>query len=74
MHWFLSEMDRRFFEQRAERSFCSEDTRPWSIRLFNKNALSTLHVRIVAQCENRFGWIVECEDVPPYFKHVLREA
>jgi hypothetical protein len=71
---FLSEMDRRHFERRAEWSFVSEAPRAGWFRLFNTNALTTLFVRPMRPCEARFGWIVEVEAVPPYFRHVLREV
>lgn len=71
MTCFLSEQTRLWLEQRAEWSFCAEPPREGYIRLFNKNALTTLFVRPVRQCENRYGWIVECDEVPDYFRHVL---
>lgn len=70
--YFLRELDRLRFEQRARWSFVSEAAKPGQLRLYNKNAFATLHLPIVEQCEDRYGWIVECESVPRYFRHVLQ--
>lgn len=74
MTYFLAERDRRFFERRALWSACADEPREGYVRLFNKNALSTLFVRIVDQCADRYGWLVECESVPDYFLYVLIEV
>ncbi|HYE85945.1 MAG TPA: hypothetical protein VEA16_06300 [Vicinamibacterales bacterium] len=70
--YFLSELDRRIFEERAQWSFLSEPARDGYIRLFNRNADTTLHVRNLGPCAYMHGWIVECDEVPPYFANVLK--
>lgn len=69
--YFLSELERLLLEQRARASFVAEPQRDGYLRLFNKNAHTTTHVRIVEKCPDRYGWIVECDEVPEYFRRVL---
>ena len=69
--YFLSALEHHRYEQRARWSALSQDARPGYLRLLNKNTNETLFVRIVNQCPNRHGWIVECESVPDYFRRVL---
>jgi len=72
MTCYLSDMDRRRFEQEARWSFLSEEARDGHFALFNKNGGRTTHVRPVGQCDNRMVWIVEAEKpVDPYFVNVL---
>ncbi len=67
----LSEFDRQLYERRARWTGLSEDRRDGHFRLYNKNAGTTLHVRVVDQVPNAAIWIVECDEVPEYFKFVL---
>lgn len=70
--YFLTDFDRWHFENRARWSALSEEKRDGWHRLYNKNMSETCHVRIVGQVPNRMVWIVECEEVPPYFRNVLK--
>jgi hypothetical protein len=69
--YFLAERDLRLFEQRAAWSALAEDPRPGHFRLYNKNGFTTLHVRVLGQAHDRFGWLVTCDAVPAYFAQVL---
>ena len=72
--YFLSDIDRQRFEMRARWSALSEDARDGEFRLYNKNGGETLFVRPVAQVPHEMTWIVECDDVPEYFRSILREV
>ncbi len=72
MLYYLTKKDQVFYEQRARWSFLSEERMPGWVRLFNKNAGSTLHARVVRQVPNRAEYIVEVDNVPDYFLNVLR--
>ena len=73
MRVFLSERDRRLNHQQAEWSFCAEEALPGHFALFNRNADTTWHVRVVEQCANRYGWILDVETVPAYWQAVLTQ-
>jgi hypothetical protein len=73
MRCFLSEENRAHFEERALNSFVSEPMREGHFRLYNKNRSETLHVRILGKDPNRYGWLVECDEVPAYFQYILKE-
>lgn len=70
--YYLTDLDRHYFEQRGKSSALSEPARPGHAALFNKNAGTTLQVRLVHQLQDRAIWVVECDEVPAYFAHVLR--
>jgi hypothetical protein len=70
--YFLAEHDRLFFEQRWQWSFNTEEPPEGHLRLYNKNAMTCFFPKIVEQCQDRYGWVVEADEVPPYFQHILK--
>ena len=75
MRCLLADKDRIRFEMRARWSLVSEDIRDGWFRLYNKNAMTTTHVKPVDQVPNAAVWIVEADEpIDQYFQHVLTPA
>lgn len=71
--YFLSEFSRMCLERNGEWSACSEPRKDDEhFALYNKNGFKTLHVKNLGQCPDRHGWFVQCDDVPEYFRNVLK--
>lgn len=70
--YFIGVKDIEFSNRRADESFLSGPEKEDMVRLFNKNAWETHYFPIVAPSPNRYGYVVEADAVPHYWRSAFR--
>ena len=66
--YFVSEAEHQWLERCG---YFPDNAPAGYLRFWNKNASEVFLVKVIRQVENRYGWIVETDAIPPYFLKIF---